>query len=144
MNKIYLFLSILISILSCKKDGQKNQVDIDFLQEAQRIHLATTTIDTHDDIDVENFTDSLNYSYNTNTKVNLPKMNSGALDVVWLIVYTKQGELNSNGYSVAAENAQSKFDAIHRLTKIYAPEKIGLATNSKQIDSLVKIGKKLQ
>ena len=143
MNKIYLFLSILISILSCKKDGQKNQVDIDILQKAQRIHLATTTIDTHDDIDVENFTDSLNYSYNTNTKVNLPKMNSGALDVVWLIVYTKQGELNSKGYSKAAENAQSKFDAIHRLTRVYAPKKIGLATNSKQIDSLIKIDKKV-
>ena len=61
----------------------------------------------------------------TKTKVNLPKMNSGALDVVWLIVYTKQGELNSKGYSEAAENAQAKFDAIHRLTEIYAPEKIG-------------------
>ena len=143
MKKTFLFISILIGFLSCKKIDQKTQKDINLLQEAQRIHLTTITIDTHDDIDVENFTDSLNYSHNTNTKVNLPNMNSGALDVVWLIVYTKQGELNSNGYSVAAENAQSKFDAIHRLTKIYAPEKIGLATNSKQIDSLVKIGKKV-
>ena len=143
MKKTFLFISNLIGFLSCKKIDQKTQKDINLLQEAQRIHLTTITIDTHDDIDVENFTDSLNYSHNTNTKVNLPNMNSGALDVVWLIVYTKQGELNSNGYSVAAENAQSKFDAIHRLTKIYAPEKIGLATNSKQIDSLVKIGKKV-
>ena len=70
-------------------------------------------------------------------------MNSGALDVVWLIVYTKQGELNSKGYSKAAENAQSKFDAIHRLTRVYAPKKIGLATNSKQIDRLIKIDKKV-
>tara|TARA_B100001059_G_scaffold73017_1_gene70352 strand:+ start:176 stop:1372 length:1197 start_codon:yes stop_codon:yes gene_type:complete len=143
MNKIYLFLSILISILSCKKTDQKTQADIDILKKAQRIHLTTTTIDTHDDIDIENFTGSINYSQNTNTKVNLPKMDIGALDVVWLIVYTKQGELSSSGYSKAAENAQSKFDAIHRLTKVYAPKKIGLATNSKQIDSLIKIGKKV-
>ena len=143
MNKIYLFLLILIGFLSCKKTDQKTEAEIKLLQRAQRIHLKTTTIDTHDDIDVKNFTDSLNYSHNTNTKVNLPKMNSGALDVVWLIVYTKQGGLNSKGYSVAAANAQSKFDAIHRLTKIYAPEKIGLATNSKQIDSLMKVGKKV-
>ena len=143
MNKIHLFLSILIGFFSCKKTGQKTQADINFLQEAQRIHLATTTIDTHDDIDIENFTNNQNYSHNTNTKVNLPKMSSGALDVVWLIVYTKQGELSSSGYLKAAENAQSKFDAIHRLTEVYAPEKIGLATNSKQIDSLIKIGKKV-
>jgi microsomal dipeptidase-like Zn-dependent dipeptidase len=143
MKKIYLFLSIFISFFSCKKAGQKTEADIKLLQEAQRIHLKTITIDTHDDIDIQNFTDTLNYSHNTKTKVNLPKMNSGALDVVWLIVYTKQGELNSRGYSQAAENAQSKFDAIHRLTEVYAPEKIGLATNSKQIDSLLKIGKKV-
>ena len=143
MKTKYLFLSILISFLSCKKAGQKTEADVKLLQEAQRIHLKTTTIDTHDDIDIKYFSDSLNYSHNTETKVNLPKMNSGALDVVWLIVYTKQGELNSKGYSQAAENAQSKFDAIHRLTEVYAPEKIGLATNSKQIDSLLKIGKKV-
>ena len=69
------------------------------MQKAQRIHLSTTSIDTHDDINVENLTDSLNYSHNTKTKVNLPKMNSGGLDIVWLIVYTKQGELNSKGCS---------------------------------------------
>ena len=143
MKKIYLFLSILISFLSCKKESQKTEVGVKLLQEAQRIHLKTTTIDTHDDINIKNFTDSLNYSHNTETKVNLPKMNSGALDVVWLIVYTKQGELNSKGYSQAAEKAQSKFDAKHRLSEVYASKKIGLATNSKQIDSLIKIGKKV-
>ena len=143
MKKVLLFLAILISFLSCKKAGQKTEADIKLLQRAQRIHLATTTIDTHDDIDIENFTNNLNYSHNTNTKVNLPKMISGALDVVWLVVYTKQGELSSSGYLKAAENAQSKFDAIHRLTEVYAPEKIGLATNSKQIDSLIKIDKKV-
>ncbi len=30
------------------------------------------TIDTHDDINVINFTDSLNYTMNTETQVNLP------------------------------------------------------------------------
>ena len=32
------------------------------------------TMDTHDDINVENFTESLNYTMNTDTQVNLPKM----------------------------------------------------------------------
>ena len=99
MSKIYLFISILISFLSCKKTGQKTEADVKLMQEAQRIHLKTTTTDTHDDIDIKYFSDSLNYSHNTETKVNLPKMNSGGLDIVWLIVYTKQGELNSKGCS---------------------------------------------
>ena len=49
------------------------------------------TMDTHDDINVENFTESLNYTMNTDTQVNLPKMIEGGLDVAWFIVYTGQG-----------------------------------------------------
>ena len=52
------------------------------------------TIDTHIDINVENFTNSLNYTMNTNTQFNLPNMMEGDLDVAWLVVYTAQGELN--------------------------------------------------
>ena len=50
------------------------------------------TIDTHDDINVINFTDSLNYSMDTDTQVNLPKMEAGGLDVAWFVVYTGQGK----------------------------------------------------
>ncbi len=60
------------------------------------------TIDTHDDINVENFTESLNYTMNTDTQVNLPKMIEGGLDVAWFIVYTGQGDLNEEGYKTAA------------------------------------------
>ena len=45
------------------------------------------TIDTHIDINVENFTDSLNYTMNTDTQFNLPNMIEGELDVAWLVVY---------------------------------------------------------
>ena len=59
------------------------------------------TIDTHDDINVANFTDSLNYTMNTETQVNLPKMIAGGLDVAWFVIYTAQGELNEEGYEKA-------------------------------------------
>ena len=52
------------------------------------------TIDTHDDFNVAYFTDSLNYTMDTDTQLNLPKMIQGGLDVAWLVVYTAQGELN--------------------------------------------------
>ncbi|MFZ9075279.1 MAG: dipeptidase, partial [Flavobacteriaceae bacterium] len=57
--------------------------------------------------------------------------------------YTGQGELTKEGYKKAADNAQAKFDAIHRLVKEYAPNKIGLAVSSKDVDSLRKMGKKV-
>jgi membrane dipeptidase len=140
MKKIFALISVLL-FTNCVENPQQKEVAIQ--QRAQLIHLKTTTLDTHNDINVKNFTDSLNYSQNTDTQVNLPKMQAGALDVSWFIVYTKQGELTPEGYKKAADNAQSKFDAIRRLTEIYAPTKIGLATSSAKLDSLRKMSKKV-
>ena len=112
-------------------------------EKARRIHESVITIDTHDDINVANFTDSINYTQRLNTQVNLPKMDEGRLDVAWLIVYTGQGDLTAEGYSNSEANALSKFDAIHRLVEEYAPNQIGLATSSDQVRSLIAEGKKV-
>ena len=101
------------------------------------------TIDTHDDINVSNFTDSLNYTMDTKTQVNLPKMIAGGLDVAWFVVYTAQGELNEKGYAKAEENAIAKFDAINRLVNEYAPDQIELALNSDDVRRIYAKGKKV-
>ena len=133
-----LFTLIFTSFLiSC---GQQKT---DLMEKARKIHERVLTLDTHDDINVKYFTDSLNYSMDTETQVNLPKMKEGGLDVAWFIVYTGQGKLDLEGYQKAAVNAQSKFDAIHRLVNDYAPNKIGLAHSRASLDSLRKIGKKI-
>ena len=101
------------------------------------------TIDTHIDINVENFTDSLNYTMNTDTQFNLPNMMEGELDVAWLVVYTAQGELNEEGYKAAYENAISKFDAIDRLVNEYAPDQVELALSSEDVSRILAEGKKV-
>ena len=101
------------------------------------------TIDTHIDINVENFTDSLNYTMNTDTQFNLPNMIEGELDVAWLVVYTAQGELNEEGYKAAYENAISKFDAIDRLINVYAPDQVELALSSQDVSRILAEGKKV-
>jgi len=140
MKTIY---GVLFALLMIQCQDTNSTPDVSLLQKAQLIHLTTTTLDTHDDINVKNFTDSLNYTRNLDTQVNLPKMQAGALDVAWFIVYSGQGELTLEGYKKAAENAQAKFDAIHRLVEVYGKNKIALATTSKEVDSLRKIGKKV-
>jgi membrane dipeptidase len=135
------FYSISLSFLylvGCQQDNE-NQLT----KKAKKIHERIITLDTHDDIDISNFTTALNYSSDTNTQVNLPKMKSGGLDVVWFIVYTKQGELSPKGYELAAANATTKFDAIDRLTEQYAPLEIGLAKTSKEVRKLIKKGRKV-
>jgi len=113
------------------------------IEKATSIHERVITIDTHNDININNFTTEKNYTQDLDTQVNLPKMMAGGLDVSWLIVYTGQGELNKQGYAEAYENAISKFEAIHRLTETYAPEAIGLAKTSAEVRKLVSEGKKV-
>lgn len=112
-------------------------------EKAQRIHKSVITIDTHVDINVNNFTAAKNYTQDLDTQVSLPKMEKGGVDVSWLIVYTGQEELNAAGYKTAHEQAMSKFNAIHRLVNEIAPSQIGLATTSQEVRDLVAEGKKV-
>ncbi|MBT5187595.1 MAG: membrane dipeptidase [Kordiimonadaceae bacterium] len=110
---------------------------------AMAIHERVITLDTHDDINVNNFTDDRNYTMDTNSQVNLPKMIAGGLDVAFFIVFTGQGELNEEGYAKAYDNAMSKFNAIHWLTEEKAPDQIGLALTSDDVRRLNAEGKKI-
>jgi membrane dipeptidase len=113
------------------------------INRAMGIHERVITLDTHDDINVNNFTDELNYTMDTDSQVNLPKMVAGGLDVAFFIVFTGQGELNEAGYAAGYENAMAKFNAIHWLTKEKAPDQIGLALTSDDVRRLNAEGKKI-
>ncbi len=132
----FLFLS-----LSCmeRADSEHNKL----IEKAKKIHADVITIDTHDDINVKNFTDSINYTQKLNTQVDLPKMVVGGLDVAWFIVYTGQDTLAAEGYAKAEENAMSKFEAIRRLCDDYAPEQISLALTSDDVRRISAEGKKV-
>ncbi|MDH3699016.1 MAG: dipeptidase [Flavobacteriaceae bacterium] len=113
------------------------------IEKVRKIHTDVITIDTHDDINVKNFTDSINYTQELSTQVDLPKMVAGGLDVAWFIVYTGQDTLSAEGYAKAAENAMSKFEAIRKLCDNIAPEQISLALTSDDVRRINAEGKKV-
>jgi membrane dipeptidase len=113
------------------------------IAKAKEIHERVITLDTHCDINVNNFTDSINYTQDLDSQVNLPKMNAGGLDVAWFIVYTGQDTLTDEGYQKAYENAISKFDAIHKLVEEIAPNEIELALTSDDVRRISAAGKKV-
>ena len=137
--KAAILIVTIISIYFLKLKNDNNNL----LKKAKIIHENIITLDTHCDIDVKNFTESVNYSNNIDTQCNIPKMEIGGLDVAWFIVYTGQGELNTKGYEKAYENAISKFDAIHNLVNTYSSDKIGLALNSNDVRKIHSSGKKV-
>tara|TARA_B110000305_G_scaffold51980_1_gene56829 strand:+ start:1067 stop:2194 length:1128 start_codon:yes stop_codon:yes gene_type:complete len=134
---ILIVIIIVVYLLKVKNDNNN------LLEKAKTIHDNIITLDTHCDIDVKNFTDSINYSQNLNTQCNIPKMESGGLDVAWFVVYTGQGDLTKKGYKIAYDNAVSKFEAIHNLVNFYAPDRIGLALTSDDVRKIHIIGKKV-
>ncbi|WBL23896.1 dipeptidase [Zunongwangia sp. HRR-M8] len=133
----------LFALLFAQVGFAQNTENEKLVEKARKIHENVITIDTHNDFSVNNFTHDHNYTENLDTQVNLPKMEEGGMDVSWLIVYTGQGDLNAEGYKKAYDNAMAKFNAIHKLTEEIAPDKIGLATTSKEVRKLVKEGKKV-
>jgi membrane dipeptidase len=140
---LYATLLLATLFISCKEKAKETEAPESLEQKAQRIHEKVITIDTHNDINVANFTDSINYTQLLDTQVNLPKMEVGGLDVTWLIVYTGQDSLTPDGYENATKNAMEKFDAIHRLCEKIAPEKIELALTSDDVKRINDSGKKV-
>lgn len=108
---------------------------------AQAIHDRVITLDTHADINTDNFTLERNYTEDLDTQVTIPKMRAGGLDVAWFIVYTGQGELTEDGYAAAYANAIDKFDAIHRLANEIAPEEFEIAYTSDDVRRIAGAGK---
>ncbi len=140
MKKLLFLLPILI-FTACGETQQKPEMSIE--ERAKLIHEKVITIDTHDDINIKNFTDSINYTQRLDTQINIPKMEEGGLDVAWLIVYTGQDTLTAAGYEKAKLNAMAKFDAIHKLCEEIAPEKIELALTSADVKRIDAAGKKV-
>ncbi|GGK43585.1 MULTISPECIES: dipeptidase [Flavobacteriaceae] len=144
-----LFL-LIFALISCKHVSEKKiddnttpQLEKDLITKATEIHKRVLTVDTHNDINLKNFTNDVNYTQELDNQVNLPKMKKGGLDISWLIVYTGQGELTNEGYANAYKEAIAKFEAIHKLTKEIAPDQIELAVTSEEAKNINKTGKKV-
>lgn len=135
--------ALVLAAVAANLAAQATQNDAALIEKARAIHERVITLDTHDDINPSNFTAERNYAQRLTTQVNLPKMIEGGLDVAFFIVYTGQGPLTPEGYENAYRQAIAKFDAVHRLTKEIAPDRIELALTPADVRRIAKSGKKV-
>lgn len=151
MKTSQILFILIFAFISCKNVSEKKietttpepKPETDLITKATEIHNRVITVDTHNDINIKNFTNDVNYKQELDNQVNLPKMKKGGLDVSWFIVYTGQGELTEKGYTNAYKEAISKFNAIHKLTEEIAPDEIELAVTSEEAKNIHKKGKKV-
>jgi membrane dipeptidase len=131
-------LSICLLFQTTVRTSPAQQNDAALIAKAKGIHERVLKLDTHNDIEVSNFTADCNYKMRLTTQVNLPKMIEGGMDVSFMIVYVGQGPLTQEGYDDAYRQAVAKFDAVHRLTEKIAPDNIGLALTPADVLALHK------
>jgi hypothetical protein len=81
-----LAIALLLSFSGVGVYAQKFADDAKLIEKAKKIHSEVITLDTHDDINVANLTENVNYTQNLPKQVNLPKMREGGLDVAWFIM----------------------------------------------------------
>jgi membrane dipeptidase len=136
-------MAVLIGSLSPSPANAQVAADAALVQKAHAIHDRVIALDTHNDIEPDNFTRQRNYTQRLDTQVNLPKMREGGLDASFFIVYVGQGPLTPEGYDKAYKEAVSKFDAVHHLTKEVAPDQIELALTADDVRRINKAGKKV-
>ena len=138
-TKIVLLLAMLL-VSACAPAAETEE---ELVERARGIHERVITLDTHNDINVANFTEEANYTMDLPTQVNIPKMVEGGLHVTWLVVYVGQGPLTDEGFAQATADAMAKFEAIHWLTEEKAPDQIELALTSDDVRRIVASGKRV-
>lgn len=136
-------LALLLAVAAPARLAAQTGADAALIQRARAIHERVITLDTHADINPDNFTRGRNYTQRLETQVNLPKMKEGGLDAAFFIVYVGQGPQTEEGYANAYKQAVAKFDAIHHLTKEIAPGDIELALTAEDVRRIAKTGKKV-
>ena len=76
--------------------AQSPSAEDPLVKKARTIHERVIALDTHNDIEPDNFTTARNYTQRLDTQVNLPKMIEGGLDASFFIVYVGQPSLKDN------------------------------------------------
>jgi membrane dipeptidase len=150
MRRLILGVSAATLAVSAFQPGVLTQQPADdpLVAKARAIHERVIALDTHVDISAANLAGEQNYTQDLpRTQVDIPSMTKGGLDAVFLIVYVGQNR-SAEAFTKAAfdnvyKQASEKFDAIHRLTKEIAPDRIGLALTAADVRRLNGEGKKI-
>lgn len=111
------------------------------------LHSRLLTLDTH--LDTPAFFDRPDWDFGARhvfaddiAQVDLGRMDSGALDGGFFVIYTGQGPLTAAGYAEARNFALKRADAI-RATFAKYPDRIGLALTAADADRLDRAGKRI-
>ena len=127
-------------LLACASEGRQ-MTEEEVLAAAAELHPSLLTIDTHIDIGLDYATAEMNPCLGTDSKVDVPKMKAGGMDVGFFAVYVGQRERTPENYAAIKEQALTKFTAIHRMAEEMCPEEIEIPYTADDIERIHSEGK---
>ncbi len=142
MNNSKLILASLALILaSCSSSPKFNSIE----EKAAYIHNKVFTVDSHTDTPMWFDSEEYNFGKDNSTinrsKVDIPRMEKGGLDGVFLAAFIGQGPRNPEAHLKAKERVDKIIESIHKVAE-ENNEVAGIALNSKQALALEKEGKR--
>jgi membrane dipeptidase len=144
-----------LALASCSiPKAEQSEITEEQRMRADQIHERCLTLDTHKDISNQlapeqlpsdpataaTYRNKYDPSVRGSQQVDFVKMREGQYDCAFFIVYTPQRKLTNAGYRGALLEANKKFDAIHRMCRLF-PDDIGLATTADDVERLHREGK---
>jgi len=140
---VFLISTPLVACGSDAGNGGTPLSEEEILAQAQAIHEAAITMDTHVDIGGNYGTPEVDPCAGTNSKVDIPKMVAGGLDLVFLAAYVGQGPRTPEGHEAAKESALNKFAAIHRVAEEMCPDQVEIAYTPDDVERIHASGKRM-
>jgi len=135
MKLNYAILFFLVLATSCMSEEERLKRDAD------RIHAAVLSVDTHCDTPMDMYSDSLDLGVRHDEGcVDIPRMKEGGLDAEFFAVFTGQGPRDDSSFAKVHRQAIAVFGAIHRNIEKNS-RAIGLALTPEDAYRLKKEGK---
>ena len=114
-SEISFCMMIVIAVAACIGCAHVKDEN-ELLTVAGEINKRLLVLDSHVDIPLDYATDKVDPGIlNENLKVDLPKMEAGGVDCVFLIAYIPQKNRTPKGYESARHRAGTMIGSIHRL-----------------------------
>ncbi|WP_017932100.1 dipeptidase [Robiginitomaculum antarcticum] len=139
-------LAVALTGLACAACGidteTKTETERPSVNDAPVIHDKALVLDSHIDLELDLIADDMDPWSSGESRANIQKMQAGGMDGAFLIVFSPQGEDTPAGIATASQVAETRFDAISRLTEKHAGE-IELALTAADARRIHTSGKRI-
>ncbi|MCF8309019.1 MAG: dipeptidase [Bacteroidales bacterium] len=144
MQKLILIFStaVIVFFAGCRTNSSQQKI----IDEVNTIHEKVLTLDSHSDTPLWFLSEDYNFgerhnAQKTGNRIDLPRMEEGGLDAVFLAAYVGQGPLDKASTQEVYRKANRIIDSIHTTAARHS-EKAALALTPEDAYRLKKEGKK--